>query len=925
MRNCLAKNLAGFLLYVVAQAVPASMSTSGQFAVNESGAATYSIPIQVPPGIAGMEPKLALSYNSQAGNGLMGMGWGLSGLSTITRCPRSIAQDGVKGGIYYDGNDRYCMDGQRLMLVGGVSYGANEAEYRTELDGFSKVISYGAAGTGPAWFKVWTKAGLILEYGNTADSRIEANRATSNVRVWAVNKISDTKGNFISFTYTEDPYTGTYAPTRVDYTGTAGTSGPNQAPTASVRFVYELHPDWFVPLYFAGGEVMNALRLTTVQTYVGNTLSKEYRATYGASPSSGHSRLATLHECAMPGDVCKPALTFSWTEFGGNTFATATTLLSGDSSLFLDLNGDGRADSLRFGADGLYVGLATSTGMNTPNRWINAFGTGQGYADQTVTPILIQDVNGDGYPDAVGFASDGVYVAKSNGGSAFNAATRWVTAFGSGATAGNWTNQTTHPRMLADVNGDGFADIVGFKDDGVYVSLNTGASFASPTLWLASFGTATSPAYASSTNYPRYALDMNGDGRADLIGFSPYGVYVALSNGTGFDGATPWLTNSVWAGESQDATQRTLADINGDGLPDIVVFRNDVISFTLNIGTRFKPGVTTVSPAGWSGYTTQSATPRYAVDVNGDGKADLVGFSPTGVQVALSTGSGFSPTTPWLADFGGQHGYANGSLRQLADVDGDGFPDIVGVKNGLTYAAKSGIRVAPDLAMNFNNGLANVATVNYQPLTKSGVYTKGAGSTYPTVDLQIPLYVAAQVDSSNGLGGSVATHYQYGELRVDIKGRGPLGFGWVQSTQAQTGITTRTDYRQDWPYVGMPRVVMTTTPEGGMLKRSSLFYSCTDFDAVAGCDVAAGKRYFPYSGYAYEMNSDLNGAALPMTTTQTTYDCQASPTDCYGNVTQMTVSTGDGYSKTTTNIYNNDASNWYLGRLLRSTVTSTTP
>src|SRR6266404_566613 len=120
--------------------------TPGSFRVTETGAAAYRIPIRVPPGIAGMAPRLALVYNSQGGNGLLGVGWSFEGLSFITHCPRTFAQDGVRGAVNYDANDRYCLDGQRLILVSGASYGADAAEYRTERDTFSKLISYGAAG-----------------------------------------------------------------------------------------------------------------------------------------------------------------------------------------------------------------------------------------------------------------------------------------------------------------------------------------------------------------------------------------------------------------------------------------------------------------------------------------------------------------------------------------------------------------------------------------------------------------------------------------------------------------------------------------------------------------------------------------------------------------------------------------------------------
>jgi hypothetical protein len=53
----------------------------------------------MPPGISGMKPELSINYNSNSGNGLLGIGFGLSGLSAIHRCSKTIATDGMKGGV----------------------------------------------------------------------------------------------------------------------------------------------------------------------------------------------------------------------------------------------------------------------------------------------------------------------------------------------------------------------------------------------------------------------------------------------------------------------------------------------------------------------------------------------------------------------------------------------------------------------------------------------------------------------------------------------------------------------------------------------------------------------------------------------------------------------------------------------------------
>src|SRR5882762_10066574 len=67
--------------------------TPGSFAVSNSGTATYTIPIWSPPGPQAVQPSVALTYNSRQGDGYLGVGWGLTGLSSIYRCNLTYAED----------------------------------------------------------------------------------------------------------------------------------------------------------------------------------------------------------------------------------------------------------------------------------------------------------------------------------------------------------------------------------------------------------------------------------------------------------------------------------------------------------------------------------------------------------------------------------------------------------------------------------------------------------------------------------------------------------------------------------------------------------------------------------------------------------------------------------------------------------------
>src|SRR5438477_4742885 len=121
--------LLAFSLIASAHATDLVGATAGELGVSPSGSASYSIPIAVPPGTTGLQPKITLQYDSLAGNGPAGMGWSVGGLATITRCPTSINIDGTGPGapgvhpVSYDSLDKFCLNGERLVPVVGV-YGA---------------------------------------------------------------------------------------------------------------------------------------------------------------------------------------------------------------------------------------------------------------------------------------------------------------------------------------------------------------------------------------------------------------------------------------------------------------------------------------------------------------------------------------------------------------------------------------------------------------------------------------------------------------------------------------------------------------------------------------------------------------------------------------------------------------------------------
>ncbi|BAY26799.1 VCBS repeat-containing protein [Calothrix sp. NIES-2100] len=306
-----------------------------------------------------------------------------------------------------------------------------------------------------------------------------------------------------------------------------------------------------------------------------------------------------------------------------------------------DVNGDGRADIVAFGLDDVYVSLgnSNSTFGNPIVARSDIFTINDGgWSTQDRYPRQLADVNGDGRADIVGFGLDNVYVSLGNSNGTFgNPFIGRSDSFT--VNDGGWITQDSHPRQLADVNGDGRADIVGFGLDNIYVSLgNSNGTFGNPIVGF----TANNGGLVSQDSYPRLLGDVNGDGRADIVSFAATDVWVFLgkSNGTFANpivGIKNYFTpKNNWT--SQNLTPRQLADINGDGRADIVGFGLDnvYISLANSNGTFATPRVGINNYTSNSTWTSQNATPRQVADVNGDGHADIVGFGLDNVYVSLA-------------------------------------------------------------------------------------------------------------------------------------------------------------------------------------------------------------------------------------------------------------------------------------------------
>ena len=381
---------------------------NGMVDVTALGGASYTIPIQVPEGINGMQPNISINYNSQAGNGILGWGWNLAGASAITRVGQTLYHDGKMKGVDFN-DDRFALDGQRLLLVNSQPYGGIGAEYRTEVDGMVKIVSYTCDTTnGPAKFKVWFPNGNIAYYGYKDNTRIGLNQR-NDVCMWMLDSIVDRNGNYVAYRYEKG-----LTSCRLKYILYTGNANANLKPSFCVDFSYSGRTD--KEIVFIGNNLLRQDGILTDIQVKNLELSSyvlwKYEFQYDANVEFGtaycYNRLTSIgYSC--DGKKYNPTIV-NWdkTELDSKLtriqvddhYAHETDELS-----FVKFTGD-------FNGDG-YTDVISSANIHEPGSFFHVYiNKGKPYGDdvyftdvakikrdENLDWIYVGDFNGDGLDD----------------------------------------------------------------------------------------------------------------------------------------------------------------------------------------------------------------------------------------------------------------------------------------------------------------------------------------------------------------------------------------------------------------------------------------------------------------------------------------------------------------------------------------------
>ena len=568
--------------------------------------------------------------------------------------------------------------------------------------------------------------------------------------------VTDTNGNYVTYNYFKD--SGQIYPSSTIYDNTTSTTGPFE-----IDFLRASSTDNGTSSA-TGFAVNSNYRISEIEAKVNGTWVRQYTLGYGTGDNGSTTLLDWIAES------------------GENASGTVVSLPSSTFSYQVQTPG--------WISNSVWTPTISFTGTNSVDDGVR-----------------VVDVNGDGLPDIVQGYTDGN--GSTTYGSYINNGADWTSTSTWDPPVSFSINGIDQGVRIADLNGDGLPDIIeGFYNGTATTSvayINTGNGWVASSTW-------DPPVDFSNdgTDTGARIVDVNGDGLPDIIqSYSDAsGVthsFAYINNGHGWTLDTAWNLPTLFIASGTTDVGTRLADINGDGLPDIVQAYTDG-GGTSHFATWFNTG------NGWA-TSTNSAwnspvvfanngvdTGARIVDVNGDGLADIIqAYTDSGGgnhQAAyLNNGDGWVSDPSWNPPISFTlNGVDNGT--RIVSVDGTGLPDIIqaytdasNVEHTSAYTNNNAFRA--DLLTNITYPQGGSSTIAYQSILqiKDPLGNVLNGVPYP-------VYIVSSVTQNDGLGNIATSSYVY--YGGTYYTNGPYdhefaGFTSVKSTDP-AGNVTKTYY-----------------------------------------------------------------------------------------------------------------------------------
>ena len=721
-----------------------------------TGTGNFTVPIALPPGRNGFQPDLSLVYSTGNGNGVFGLGWGLSIPGVMRKTSKGIPR-------YDNARDTFVLSGAEDLVPVESEPGITRYQPRTE--GLFARIEYHRDANNNYW-KVWSKDGLVSYYGTTETPAEEEEPAIianpdllrrDNIFAWKLARTEDPFGNRIEYKYDRDlaedgprHWDQLYL-SRIQYVDYGDRDNPQFL--VSVTFDYENRPDPFSE-YRSGFEIRTCRRCREIRvcTNAGEErLVRTYRFIYldqredldnltQLLPLNGISLLSQVrvigHDETNPDSEQQsetlPPLEFNYTQFepeGRDFFPVQgrdlpARSLSAPELELADLFGNGLPDILE---------------MNGTVRYWRNLGNGQFDLPREMKTA----------PAGLTLADSGVQLIDAQGDSRIDllVTTELLSGYFPLQFGGLWNRKSFQRYEVApsfnlegpevqrvDLTGDGVTDVIrsGSRLECFFNDPHEGWT---ETRQVERRNIKEFPNINFSDPRVKWG-DMTGDGLQDIVLVHDGNIEYWPNLGYGNWGRRVSMRNSPRYAYGYDPRRILIGDIDGDGLDDIVyVDYNKVILWINQSGN------------GWSDPIEIKGTPPVS-DMDAVRLVDLLGTGISGVLWSAD-----------VRDLGRSHLY---------------FLDLTG-------------GVKPYLLNEMDNHMGSLTQVGYQPSIQFYLEDERRPETRWKTPLPFPVQVVARVEVIDQISqGKLTTEYKYHHGYWDGGEREFRGFGRVEQCDTET-------------------------------------------------------------------------------------------------------------------------------------------